>query len=92
MYKQTLYTATGTDEWIAKMVERGWEAVNLDEGCLTSGDWFLISPDQKKKYNFYVRERYIGAYSSGQSIRRVRGIPTAVEKRLNAVGVFGGIV
>ena len=84
MASNVIYTVYSTDEFIRDMCNKGWEGIQLDEGSLGCGDWVLIAPDERK-WNFVIKEVYIGPYSSGQTIRRCREISQALQKRIDKV-------
>ena len=84
MAKNTIYTVSSTDEFITDMCNKGWEGIQLNEGSLGCGDWVLIAPNERK-WNFVIKEVYLGPYSSGQTIRRCRKISQALQKRIDKV-------
>lgn len=84
MAKQTLYTISSTEDFISSMIEKGWEAVQLNEGTLGIGYWVLIAPDDKH-YNFVIREVYYNMYSSVQTIRRCRKLSQKILKEIEEV-------
>lgn len=82
MAKQTVYTWKSAEEFIERMVnEKGYEAVQLNEGSLGIGDWVLIAPDDKH-YNFVIREAYYSSVCSGQTIRRCKTLSQKVLKEI----------
>jgi hypothetical protein len=60
------------DKLIFDYLERGGEAIQLDEGCLQSGDWILYDESEKLKC-FYIFERYLNEWSADQVIRSYNG-------------------
>ena len=84
MARNTIYTVSSTDEFIRDMCNKGWEGIQLDEGSLGCGDWVLVAPNERK-WNFVIKEVYLGPYSSGQTIRRCRKISQALQKRIDKV-------
>lgn len=84
MAKQTLYTISSTEDFISSMIEKGWEAVQLNEGSLGVGDWVLIAPDDKH-YNVIIREVYVNEWSSAQTIRRCRELSQKILKEISEV-------
>lgn len=84
MAKQTLYTVSSTDDFIQRMYEKGYEAIQLNEGGVGIGDWVLIAPDEKH-YNFVIKEVFLNAWSSAQTIRRCRRISKALQKQIEEV-------
>ena len=82
MAKNTIYSVHSTDEFIRDMCNKGWEGIQLNEGSLGCGDWVLIAPNERK-WNFVIKEVYLGPYSSGQTIRRCRKISQAIQKRID---------
>ncbi len=78
----TLYSYTQVDEFAQRLCERGWEYVQLLEGCLGSGDFVLIAPDDKH-YNFVIREVYLNEWSSAQTIRRAAKISKRLQKEID---------
>ena len=82
MARSGIYTVSSTYKFIQDMYNKGWEAIQLNEGSLGCGDWVLIAPNERK-WNFVIKEVYIGPYSSGQTIRRCRNISQALQKRID---------
>lgn len=80
---QNLYTSTSIDKLICELTERGYEAVNLRDGVLTSGDWVLIAPDDKH-YNFVIRDVFINEWSAAQTVRRCAKISKALQSEIEA--------
>ena len=60
------------DKLISDYLERGGEAIQLDEGRLQSGDWILYDECEKLKC-FYIFERYLNEWSADQVIRSYNG-------------------
>ena len=86
MAKQKLYTISSTDEFISSMISKGWEAVQLDEGTLGVGDWVLIAPTERH-WNYIIREVYLNAWSSAQTIRKCRKLSQKILKEIEKVEV-----
>lgn len=82
MARNNIYTVSSTGEFIRDMCNRGWEAIQLDEGSLGHGNLVLLAPDERH-WNFVIKEVYIGPYSSGQTIRRCRKISKALQNRID---------
>lgn len=81
MARNSIYTVSSTDEFIRSMCDRGWEGIQLDDGSLGCGDWALIAPSERQ-WNFVIKEVYVSAYGSGQTIRRCRKISQALQKKI----------
>lgn len=77
-----VYTSNSVDNFISEMEEKGWEAIHLSEGVLTSGDWALLSPDDKH-YNFVIREKYLNEWSSGQTVRKCAKVSAALQAEID---------
>lgn len=86
MAKQKLYTISSTDGFINSMIEKGWNGIQLNEGSLGVGDWVLIAPNERK-WNFIIREVYLNAWSSAQTIRRCRKLSQKILKEIEKVEV-----
>jgi len=69
-----LYTPTSIDEFISEYILKGCEAINTDEGCLTSGDWILYDPSNKYK-SYIIKEVFRNSWSSLQSCRAYNKLP-----------------
>ena len=74
-----LYSYTVVEELISRLIESGYEAIQLCEGSLGCGDWVLIAPTENQ-YNFVIREVAINEWSSGHKIRRC----SKISKKLQA--------
>ena len=70
----TLYTCTSIDDYISNYLKKGGQAFCIDEGLLTSGDWILFDTRGKLKCCI-IKEVYVNAYSSAQSLRRYKKLP-----------------
>ena len=81
MAKQTLYTVSSTDDFIRSMSARNWTCIQLNEGVLGVGDWVLIAPTEHQ-WNFVIREKYLNAWSSAQTIRKCRKLSKAIMKEI----------
>lgn len=81
MAKQNIYNISSTQEFISNMIENGWDCVQLNEGVLGCGDLVLISPDENH-YNFVIREVYLTAWSSGQTIRKCKKLSKKILKEI----------
>ena len=68
-----IYTCTATEKLMDRLLSYGYEAIQLSEGVLGLVDYVFLSNDPHK-YNFLIRERYLNAWSSGQTIRRFTNI------------------
>ena len=77
-----IYDYHEVDEFINNMVEKGYEAVQLRDGVLGSGDWALLSHNPKK-YNFVIREIALNSWSSAHTIRRVAKVSEALQKEID---------
>ena len=77
------YSYEAVDEFISEMGNRGYEAIQIDEGCLGSGSWVLVAPDEKH-YNFVIREVALNEWSSGHTIRRCAKISKKLQAEINA--------
>lgn len=84
MARSSIYTVSSTDNFIRDMCNKGWEGIQLDEGSLGCGDWVLIAPTERQ-WSFVIKEVYVSAYGSGQTIRRCRKISQALQKRIDKV-------
>ena len=84
MARQNLYTPTSTEEFICNMGEKGWDCIQLNEGGLGIGDWVLVAPTERH-WNFVIREKYLNAWSSAQTIRRCRKLSQKVLKEIEKV-------
>ena len=80
---QHLYSWRDMNDFINARIERGYEAVQLNEGTLGIGDWVLIAPDENK-WNYIIREVYLNMYSSAQTLRRCRKLSKAIQKEIQA--------
>lgn len=81
MTRQALYSISSTEEFIASMIERGWECVQLSEGSLGIGDCVLIAPTERH-WNFIIREKFLNEWSSAQTIRRCKKLSQAILKEI----------
>ena len=79
-----LYSYRDMEDFINSRIERGYEAVQLNEGTLGIGNWVLIAPDENK-WNYIIREVYLDMYSSAQTMRRCRKLSKAIQKEIQAV-------
>lgn len=77
-----LYTYKAVDSLIEQLIEKGYEAIQLREGTLGSGDWVLLSHDPTK-YNFVVREVALNEWNSAHNIRRTAKISKALQKEID---------
>jgi hypothetical protein len=61
------------EQFICDCEERGYVVMQVAEGCLGIGNWYLDScnPDL---YSFVITERYLNAWSSDQVIEPVGSI------------------
>lgn len=80
---QHLYSWRDINDFINARIERGYEAVQLNEGTLGIGDWVLIAPDETK-WNYIIREVYLNEWSSAQTLRKCRKLSKAIEKEIQA--------
>lgn len=81
MAKQKLYTISSTEEFVNSMIDKGWEYIQLSEGSLGIGDIVLVAPNEKK-WNFVIREVFLNAWSSAQTIRRCRKLSQKLLKEI----------
>lgn len=72
-----VYSISGTGELINECLDDGYELVQLREGVLGHGDLVLIAPDDNH-YNFIIREVYLTAWTSGQTIQRRKNLSKAI--------------
>lgn len=84
MARYSRYTVSSTDEFIRDMCNRGWEGVQLNDGVLGVGDWVLIAPNEHK-WNFVIKEVYVGPYTSAQTIRRCRKISQELQRKIDKI-------
>ena len=78
-----LYGYTSIDRYLGKLAEKhGYECINIDEGCLTSGDWVCLPPDDNH-YVIVIREVPISSQSSGQSVRKYRTLPKKYKEAID---------
>lgn len=76
----TLYTPTVAEELVNKYLTfEDSQVVQINEGCLGIGDWILTAYGKK---TVIIREVFINAWSSGQSIRMYNKTPKKYEKYL----------
>lgn len=80
---KSYYSYEAIDKFIIKMVEKGYEAIQLEEGCSGSGSWVLIAPNDYQ-YNFVIREVAISDWSSGHTIRRCARISKRLQMEIDA--------
>lgn len=57
------------DNLISRYIDAGGTAIQLDKGCLQSGDWVLFDISGRLKC-FYIFERHLNEWSSDQVIRQ----------------------
>jgi hypothetical protein len=69
------------EDFISSRIERGYEAIQLNEGNLGIGDWVLIAPDETK-WNYIIREVYLNMYSSAQTMRRCKQLSKNILKEI----------
>ena len=81
MPKQTLYTVSSTEDFVRSLIARGWDSIQLNEGCLGIGDLVLIAP-RETQWNFVIREKYLNEWSSAQTIRKCRKLSNAILKEI----------
>ena len=78
---KTIYTPTQAEKLINKYLKfEEAEIVQINEGCLGMGDWILTA---KGKKTVIIKEVFINAWSSGQSIRMYNKTPKKYEKYLD---------
>ena len=71
-----LYSYRDMNDCINARIERGYEAIQLNEGT-------LIAPDENK-WNYIIREVYLNMYSSAQTLRRCSKLSKAIQKEIQA--------
>ena len=81
-----MYGPTDTDKFINHMCEKGWEAIQLNEGGVGIGDWVLIAPDDDH-YHFVIREVYLNEWSSGQTVRKCSKLSKKLLKEIDMAEV-----
>lgn len=84
MAKSKMYDVSSTDAFIADLCKKGWEGIQLNEGSLGCGDWVLIAPTERY-WNYIIKEVYVSAWQSAQTIRRCRDISKSMQKKIDKV-------
>ena len=77
-----IYTCNAISDMIERLVNSGYEYVQLKEGSLGYGDAVLIAPDENK-YHFVIREVYLNEWSSGHTVRRCRTISKKLQAEID---------
>lgn len=70
--KKIACTYRTVDDLIARYIDAGGHAIQLDEGCLQSGEWILYDDTGSLKC-FYIFERYLNEWSADQVICQYPG-------------------
>lgn len=66
-----ILNSSQVDQLINLLIDKEYECINLNEGCLTSGDWICIPPNNNY-YIYEIKEKCINEWNSCQIIRRTR--------------------
>lgn len=77
-----VYSFSSVESIIEKLVDAGYEHIQLSEGCLGIGDHVLLSGNPNK-YSPVIREVFINAWSSGQTIRRIAKISKKLQDEID---------
>ena len=83
-----VYSVTATEELISRLIEKGYEAIQTDEGVCGIGNWYLLAPDHPQKdngyfyYNIEIREKPLNCWSSGQTVRRFEKLSERQKKEI----------
>ena len=76
-----IYSYKEIDRLIDRLIRRGYDCIQTQEGVLGSGNWICVSPDEHHLH-VVVNEIYLNSWSSGHIIRRYRKLTKAHRKEL----------
>ena len=77
----TKYSTSAANQAISFLIDKGYEAIQVDEGSLGVGHWIMLSPDDKR-YNVEIQEHYLNEWSSYHTIRNFDKISKRIEALL----------
>ena len=69
-----LLASTEIEKLINRYLLKGGEIMQTEDGNLTSGDFLLYDPSGKLKF-FVIKEIFVSAWRSSQSVRGYNKIP-----------------
>ena len=76
-----LYDYHQVDALISKYTEKGGEALQVREGTLGSGDWYLYDYAGRLKF-IIIKEVYLNEWSSAHTIRTYNSIPKKYQQEI----------
>ena len=79
-----LYNLSVVENLIEGLMEKGYECIQLEEGCLGIGYWVCVAPSENY-YNFIVQEVPLNCWSSAHTITRKGRLSKEIQKRLDAI-------
>lgn len=77
---KTVYTIGVAEQVLDRYIKMGGEVIQFDEGVLGVGSWICTAEGKKSTV---IKEVYINAWSSGQSIRSYNKLPKKYQKILD---------
>ena len=83
--KVTYYDYQEIDKLIEKLLEEGYDCIQLSEGILGSGNWICIPADSGNYYHFIIKEVYINQWQSGHTVRKCRKLSKADKALLESM-------
>jgi len=72
------YSYKEVDKLIERYIEKGGEAIQLNEGVLGSGDWILTSDTL---CSYVIKEVFVTSWTSTHTIRRYKTLPKKYTQR-----------
>lgn len=76
-----LYDYHQVDALIDRYISKGGEALQVNEGTLGRGDWFLFDHSGNLKF-IIIREVYLNEWSSAHKIRMYNKMPKKYKREI----------
>lgn len=80
-YNATYYDYHEVDTFINELYKKDYECIQIDEGCLGSGDWICVAPDDS--HCFVIRERFVSSWNCTHTIEKANRVSKEIQEELD---------